>query len=167
MDYYGLRYIDGQAFESEIRRLRIYRGFVGDSRLEELERCRVVIPKWRIQYPDPIARRFWVEQHPNMDLLSGDVEPDGPRLSNAIEFTNALFRWQYRRVYGRCTHPLDAADPRFAEFAHQPATRPFLPWGSFRLDVSNTDHAPLYHSGAVTVLYTSWQVLLVAEAADM
>jgi hypothetical protein len=64
LNYFGRRYVDATAFQGEIRRLRIYRTYVGDHLLQQLERARLIIPKLRIRYPDPIARRWWHEMYP-------------------------------------------------------------------------------------------------------
>lgn len=167
MDHFGQRYIDAQAFCGEITRLRVYRAFVNEGILEELERTRAVVPKLRMRYPDSIARQWWGETHPECGRLFGELEPNGPRLVAAAALEDALYRRRHQHVYGRREHPLDDIAPDFAAFVHRPAECLFAPWGSFRLDVSNETHPTLYDSQAVRTLYSSWQTLLVAEVADM
>ncbi len=119
-DCFGKRYVEAREFLNGIRRLRIYRVHVSDNDLQWLERSRLVVPKLRIQYPDPIARRWWSEKHPEYGCLAGGLEADGPRYEAAVELSEALYRHGNRYVYGPHDQPLDNLDPRFGEFVHQP-----------------------------------------------
>lgn len=167
MDHFGKRYLPAQAFRDEVRRLRIIRGHVADSDLEKLEQERLVVPKLRIRYPDAIARRWWLETHPNVGEMIADVEPDGPRFDAANDLEKALHRRRNQHAYGQQQHPLDVIDSRFAEFVHQPSERAFVPWSDLRVDVSNSTQNTLYDSSSIQTLYSSWQVLQVAEMAEM
>jgi hypothetical protein len=167
INYFGMRYIDARAFGNEIRRLRIYRNYVGEHLLERLECARLVVPRFRIRYPEAIARRWWHEAHPEFGRPLGRLEPDGPRYEAAVDLANALHRRQDQLAYGACPHPLDELNPRFAEFVERPVEHPFVPWSELRLDVGNETYPDLHDSTAVTTLYSSWQLLLAAEVADM
>lgn len=158
------RYADAQYILKEVQRLRIVRKHVTESYLENLERTRLVVPKLRIRYPDTIARRLWVDAHPEVGAMTVEVEPDGPRLNAATDFEHAIRR---HRVNGRQPHPLDDLDPRFAEFVYRSSERAFLPWSEFRVEVSNETYETLYDTHYVTTLYSSWQVLQIAEMAEM
>ena len=155
MDHFGKRYVPAQAFRDEVRRLRIIRGHVADSDLEKLEQERLVVPRLRIRYPDAIARRWWLEAHPQVGEMIADVEPDGPRFDAANDLEKALHRRRNQHAYGPQLHPLDEIDSRFAEFVHQPSERAFVPWSDLRIDVSNNTQNTLrqqLHPDAVQFL---------------
>jgi hypothetical protein len=161
------RYMDTQQFARELESLRAYRSeYVGDGLLESLEVARLLIPRVRIRFPDPVARRFWAENHEWAGQLKEAVEPDGPRWDAAEELRNGIFRWSNHVVYGVSGHPLDDSDPRFAEFIVRPETMAFQPWLDMHVDVSNEAHSELFDSGNVGTYYSSWQVLVAAEVAD-
>jgi hypothetical protein len=160
------RYLDPSQFARELGALHAYRGaYVGDGLLESLESARLVIPRIRIRYPAPIARRLWLESHDGREL-SHSVEPDGERRDSAIDLINGIFRWQNYSAYGLSAHPLDEPDPRFAEFIQHPGTLAFEPWQDMRTDVSNNLEPVLYDSQGVVTYYSSWQLLLAVEVAD-
>lgn len=161
------RYVDAQSILKEVRRLKIVRRHVTESYLENLEAVCLVAPKLRIRYPDTVARRFWLEEHPEVGAMTVEVEPDGPRLDAAIDLKNALSSYSFPRLSGNRTHPLDDLDPRFAEFVYRPSDRAFVPWSEFRVEVSNECYETLYDSRNVKTLYSSWQVLQAAEMAEM
>ena len=61
--------------------------------LEELEATRLLLPRLRLRFPDPVARRMWLESHGHMPrTLQQPVEPDGPRWEAAVDLSNALYR---------------------------------------------------------------------------
>jgi hypothetical protein len=159
------RYLGASEFARELEPLRAYRGdYVGDGLLESLEAARLLIPRIRIRYPDPVARRFWLERHERQ--LKHEVEPDGVRWESAVQLSNAMYRWGNHIVYGASPHPLDDPDPRFYEFIQCPAATAFQPWQEMRVDVSNDVEATLFDSHSVESYYSSWQLLLAAEVAD-
>lgn len=129
------------------------------------EEAQLVVPHTRIRYPDPIARRFWLERHPGFSVRDS-IEPDGPRWEAAVALTNALFRWENQRIYGPTTHPLDEPDLPFMEFLEQPSQTSFQPWLDMRVDVSNDVYPKVFDDGNVETYYTTWQLLLAAEVAD-
>lgn len=160
------RFMTSGQFARELDALRAYCGeYVGDSLLESIEEARLVVAHTRLRYPDPIARRMWLEIHPDFTVRS-DIEPDGPRWQSAVELSNALHRWENHRVYGPSAHPLDDVDPRFSEFLQQPTQVPFERWLDMRVNVSNDIYPELFDSGNVKSFYTTWQLLLAAEVAD-
>jgi len=154
------RYADARYILQEVQRLKIVRGHAHESYLEKLEAARLVVPKLRIRYPDTIARRLWQDAHPDVGAMTVEVEPDGPRLNAAIDFKHAIGR---HPVNGRQPHPLDDLAPRFAEFVYRSSERAFLPWS----ELSNETYETLYDTHYVTTLYSSWQVLQIAEMAEM
>ena len=167
MEYFGHRHLQSDEFLSELRRLRLARGFPTERVLERLEKQRLVIPKLRVRYPDAIARRLWRDANPWARAMHGEVEPDGKNLSTAQAFREARFKHNHKHVYGPSQNPLDDIEPRFKMFVTNPAERPFVPWESLRVDVSNDVHSPLYDSRGVETLYTSWQTLIAAEVDDL
>src|ERR1044072_991915 len=160
------RYLDAREFTRQLGTWRAYRGeFVGNGLLEELEEARLVIPRLRLRWPDPVARRFFLDSHEGYKL-QGPVEPDGPRGDAALALDNALHRWSNHTVYGPSPHPFDDPEPRFAEFLQAPANIPFQHWNDMRVDVSSDQHEVLFADNAESSS-TSWQLLLAAEVADM
>lgn len=161
------RFLDAKTFARELDSLRAFRGeFMGDSLLEGLEAARLVIPHTRIRYPDSVARRAWQENHEGM-TVKGEVEPDGARWSATADLEAALHRWHHARVYGPSTHPLDDPESRFMQFVERPADLPFRRWNDMRVDVSNDKYGKLFDGNNVSTFYTTWQLLLAAEVADM
>src|SRR5690349_7105030 len=87
------RYLTAGEFARELVSLHAYRWHVGEGLLEELEEARLVLPRLRLRWPDPIARRFWLSAHEDYELKQA-VEPDGPRWDAAVELESALHRWR-------------------------------------------------------------------------
>jgi hypothetical protein len=162
------RFLDASEFVRNLEPLRAFGGErVGDGLLESLEETRLLIPRMRIRYPDPIARRFWLEGHDQTPRrLRHAIEPEGPRWESAVELSNALHRWNNHTIYGVLPHPLDDLDTRFTEFIQQPKEMVFESWQSMRVDVSNDVENTLFDSHYVNSYYSSWQILLAAEVAD-
>jgi hypothetical protein len=161
------RFMDSRDFARELEKLRAYRGdFVGEGLLESLEQARLLIPRVRIRFPAPIARRFWFENHDWAGRPKQDLEPDGPRWDASEELREALHRWCEHTLYGPSNHPLDEPDPRFTDFIENPAMSAFQPWNDMRVEVSNDLYPELFDSGNVGTYYSSWQILLAAEVAD-
>jgi hypothetical protein len=168
------RYMDARTFTRELERLRAFcNEYVGTGLLESLEAAQLLLPRLRIRYPDPIARRFWLIRHehenPQAELryhLQHIPEPDSARWDAAVALRNAMYRWQKYLAYGVSTHPLDDPEPRFAQFIEQPTSTPFIPWMERRVDVSNNIHETLFDDLNVENYYTTWQLLQAAESAD-
>ena len=162
------RHMDAREFARALEPLRAYRSeYVGDGLLESLEAARLLIPRVRIRYPDPVARRLWLEQRESRNRrLNHAVEPDGPRWESAVELSNALYRWRNHTIYGESPHPLDEPEPRFADFIQYPAKLSFVPWHDMRVDISNNIEAKLFDGNSVRAHYSTWQVLVAVEVAD-
>src|SRR5947209_2666854 len=128
------RYMNVDQFARELGSLEAYRGELAGNVPESLEEARLVSPHTRIRYPDPIARRMWLERHDGYKI-GGPIEADGTRWHLAIELSKALYRWSNHRVYGPSNHPLEDLDPRFLEFIQRPTELPFEPRLSTRVDV--------------------------------
>ncbi|ABC90786.1 hypothetical protein RHE_CH02001 [Rhizobium etli CFN 42] len=155
-------------FLTELKPLRAFRGeFIGTGLLDSLEAAGLLRPRLRIRYPDPIARRFWLETHDHIQCqFTLPVEPDGPRWDAAVELSNGLYRWRNFIAYGPSPHPLDDRDPRFSEFIQQPKDFLFEPRLARRVDVSSDVYDELFDDCNVEDYYCTWQVLLAAEAAE-
>lgn len=162
------RFMDAKEFVRELTPLRAFRGeYIGTGLLESLEAARLLIPRVRILYPDPIARRFWLVRHEHSPRqLKQPVEPDGSRWDAAVELSNSLYKWQKYYFYGLSPNPLDDPDPRFAEFLQRPPEVAFKRWLDMRVDVSNDIETKLFDGCNFESYYTAWQLLLAAEVAD-
>jgi hypothetical protein len=114
-------------FVRELEKLRAFRQtHAGLGLLESLEKTGLLLPRIRIRYPDPVARRFWLETHERQ--LKFAIEPDGSRWESAVELSNRLYRWRNHTAYGVSPHPLDDPEPRFVEFVQRPSGESFQPW---------------------------------------
>ncbi len=162
------RFMTAREFARELDALRVFRHeFVGTNLLESLEATRLVLPRIRIHYPDPVARRFWVMIHDNPPRqLRQPVEPDGRRWDAAVDFDRALYRWEKWIVYGLSVNPLDDPEPRFLQFIERPSEHEFVSRLDRRVDVSNDIEETLYDDINFDDRYSTWQVLLAAEQAD-
>lgn len=159
------RYLTPSDFLRSLGELHAYRNeYVGTGLLESLEEARLITPRVRIRLPDLVARRFWLESHPC--ALKGAIEPDGVRWDAAVAFTKAWHRWGNPTVYGLVAHPLEDPDPEFQEFLEDDAL-PFQPWRDRRVDVSSDVHPELFDPSNCRAYYSTWQILLAAEVADM
>src|SRR3981189_236398 len=103
------RFMTASEFVRELDSLRAFGGQnVGTGLLESLEAARLLVPRCRVRYPAPIARRFWLLTHEHMPRqLIHSVEPDGTRWDAAVDFDKAMHRWAKSIVYGPSAHPLD------------------------------------------------------------
>jgi hypothetical protein len=159
------RYMDAAEFARELKKLHAFRGAYFDTGLlESLEEAGLLFPRIRIRYPDPVARRFWLETHARQ--LKHSVEPDGPRWESAVELSNRLYRWRNHTAYGASFHPLDDLEPRFAEFIQSPSATVFEAWLDMRVDVSNEVEPLLFDGHNFDSYYSTWQLLQAAEVAD-
>lgn len=162
------RFITAHEFLRELDALRVFRDeYVGINLLEALEQARLLFPRVRIHYPDPIARPFWVTMHEDqLRRLKHPIEPDGPRWDAAVDFDNALNRWQNWIVYGLSPGPLDEPEARFLQFIERPSEQEFVPRLDRRVDMSNDIEETLFDDINFEDRYSTWQVLLAAEQAD-
>jgi hypothetical protein len=161
------RYMRDDAFCDEIKKLRVYPGHVGKDLLEQLEQTKLLFPQLRRQFPDPVARRLWLESHSDyVKQMQGTLEPDGARWDAACALLNAEHRWSNALAYGASPHPFDDPQEEFREFLIRPAQTVFVPWNDMRVDVSNDAYPELFDSTYVRCYYSSWQLLLAAEVAD-
>jgi hypothetical protein len=163
------RYMPTDAFARELDSLHAFHGLnVGPSLLECLEKQGLLVPRIRIRYPDPVARRFWLMAHEHWGprKLRYPTEPDGPRWDAAIELDGAFYRWRNSLAYGPSTNPLDDPAPHFSEFIQRPSETTFEAWLDMRVDVSNEVETTLFDGINVETYYSTWQVLLAAELAD-
>jgi len=160
------RFMSVSTFLTELGKLHVYRQNVERGLLESLEAAGLVLPRLRIRWPDPIARRFWLLSHPEqLRQMKYPLEPDGSRWDDAREFDQAVDRHQNWIVYGQLPNPLDDPVPRFAQFIECPAAETCIPRLERRVDVSNDVDGILFADNCDD-RYTTWHLLLAAEQAD-
>ncbi|ESY94849.1 hypothetical protein X738_23080 [Mesorhizobium sp. LNHC209A00] len=162
------RFMRADEFVRELAPLHAFRSeYMGTSLLEGLESASLLFPRIRLRYPDPVARRLWLEMHEDMPCqLKHPLEPDGARWDSAVDFRNRLHRWQNYIVYGISPHPLDDYEPRFTEFVQRPKDFSFERRLDRRVDVSSDVYETLFDDCNVEDYYSSWQLLFAAELAD-
>jgi hypothetical protein len=163
------RFLTGSEFASELSKFHLYGTNVA-SDLESLERLRLVVPQYRMDYPDTVARRLFCERRTEPDVcaqMMGDLEPDGERWTAAVELEKALHKSTNFMAYGRVDHPLINVNADFKQFVQTPADLPFKPWDEYRVDVSSAEYSLLQDGSYVHTYYASWQLLLAAEVADI
>lgn len=162
------RYLSAKDFSSDIRQIKAFRGaYYGENLLNSLEETGLLRPKLRLHWPDPVARRMWLEGHCCVGALHEEIEPDGPRWEAAVALENSLFRASHRSVYGDTPHPFDEPDPAFAEFLQRPANQVYRPRRDRRVSVANETYPELFADCNIRDYYSGWQVLVAAEVADM
>lgn len=160
------RYLDARTFCEEARKLKASTGFVSDRVLERLEEQRLLLPRLRLRYPEPIERRWWAESHENYSV-GGEQEPDGPRWEDACALERARQRSRWISDPTATAHPLDDPEPRFLQFIERPAEQPSVSTAARRINVGPNEGEPLYTSNTVVSFYSSWQLLQFAEVVNM
>src|SRR5258708_8223474 len=109
------RHMDAAEFARELEKLRAFRqAHVDAGLLESLEETGLLFPRIRTRYPDPVARRFWLETPERQ--LNHATEPDGPRWESAVELTNRLYPWPHHTAYRGPPHPPAHPAPPFPQF---------------------------------------------------
>ena len=162
------RYLTASEFIADLKQLKAFLGTViGDGLLESLEQSHLVRPSLRHCWPDPVARRIWLENHDYVGSMHESTEPDGARWEAAMRLEERLSQARNRVFYGNVVHPFDDSEPAFAEFLQGPADQYFCPHLERRVSVSNDIHPILYDGGNIQDYYSGWQVLLAAETADI
>ena len=164
------RYLEAKAFCEEAKKLKAVAGYVSVNVLERLEQQRSLIPKLRLRYPDPVERRWFARAHKTM-RVNGLREPNGPRWDAACALESARHGLSGPRHFTddpTCrAHPFDRPDPAFRQFMQRPAQRKFVPWDDFRVQIGKSPSRPRYHTQTVVTYYSTWQLLLFAEVANM
>ena len=161
------RYLSANEFTTDLTIIRAFRGtYVGVSLLESLEREGLVKPKIRLRWPDPIARRMWLEKQDTVSSLHESTEIDGARWEAAKNLDKALTLNVFG-VYRDKPHPFDDPDPEFAEFLQGSQEQDFVPHLDRRVSVSCDKYPGFYDPNNVRDFYSGWQVLAAAEMADM
>lgn len=167
------RHLEINHFLKEINDLQILIFPPNERELERLEQQRILIPKIRLRYPDPIERRWYATERPRhrRPRPIGPKEPNGPRWKAACSLEKARHsahhRWLKRDDPLYHAHPLDCPKSEWKQFIQFPARRKFLPWASFRVRVDGKRGGPKWHSQTVVTYYSSWQLLLFIECHDM
>ncbi|TXG82550.1 MAG: hypothetical protein E6R12_11060 [Sphingomonadales bacterium] len=162
------RHLKTEQFLAELKDLRILRFPPNVETLERLEGQRILIPKLRLRYPDPIERRWFAKGH-HWLRPAGPKEPNGPRWKAACTLEAARLKddWSRRLDPLLDTSPLDYPKPEWRQFIQHPARRKFVPWADFRVRVDGKRGGPQWHTRTAVTYYSSWQTLLFIECHDM
>lgn len=165
------RHLEIDQFLKEIQDLKIMMVPPREAVLERLERHRILLPKIRLRYPDPIERRWYAKDRPGYHRPKpiGPKEPNGLRWRAACELEKAR---QDQGLWRRDdpltqTNPLDSPKKEWKQFIQFPARRKFVCWTSFRVRVDGKRGGPNWHNRTVITYYSSWQLLLFIECHDM
>ena len=162
------RYLTQDEFRRELLQLKAYRGsYHGDDLFDWLERTGLVRPTVRVAWPEPIARRWWHDDHEYAGAMNDPVEPDGERLDAAVALARCLGRVGIRGAHGDALHPLDDPEPAWAAFVQREPDQAYTRRKDRRYPVGNVRDPVLYDRGHVRDFYSAWQVLAAAEVADM
>ena len=167
------RHMEIDQFLKEIGGLKIMMLPPREAVLERLERQRILIPKIRLRYADPIERRWYAKSQPGYTRPRpiGSKEPNGPRWKAACELENARqeqnWLWFEEKDPLIHTDPLDNPQKEWRQFIQFPARRKFVPWQDFRVRVDGARGGPKWHSRTAITYYSSWQLLLFIECHDM
>lgn len=162
------RYLSGDEFLRQLKQLRAYRDtYHGDGLLDWFEESGLVRPVLRLAWPEPIARRWWRENHEWAGEMREEMEPDGPRLDAAVTLAHALSRVGLRGAHYDVPHPLDDPDPSWAPFLQGEEEQTFVPRAERRYSIGNARDPVVYDRSHVRDFYSAWQVLVAAEIADM
>ena len=160
------RYQSAHEFASNLRKLRAFRDtHIGNSLLEFLESSKLLTPRIRLQWPDAVARRFWLDRHENVKSLCESIEPDGPRWSAALRLSGNLQRVGFG--FQNIAHPFDDPEEEFVEFIQTPDRQIFLAHKDRRISVAHEGCPVLFDSSNVSDYYSGWQILVAAEVADI
>ena len=151
-------------FVAELSKTRIYSGSI-DSSLEFLERSRLVCPRLRVRYPDPIVRRLFKEDRQQEEPI-GEMEPDGERWDAAVELENSISMYKNSWAHGRVPHPLLNPAEKYSQFITVPANTEFVPWDHLRTDVSTEGFPGWMNGDFCRTFYATWQILQIIEVAD-
>ncbi len=160
------RHLLERQFLEEVRKLRTLDGHLDSGILERLERQRLLIPRFRLRYPDDFERRWWAEDHPERPIR-GSVAGDSALFDAACDLERRRQNDHWFEDPRTRLHPFDDPDPRFKPFIQRPERRKFVPWQNFRVDINDDPNDPLFTSETVVTYYSSWQVLQFAEVAAM
>lgn len=163
---FGQRYLDARQFGDYLRSLKLRAMIFPEHFLEFLEEERLLLPVCRVEYPETLVRKYWVDQHPYWRDETLPVETD-PQLGAAIEqFDRKLDLWPHQ-IEEAQLHPLDNLTPEEKAFViTNVADRPFRPWDEFRRPMGKAGGDILVEPCA-TSYYHHWQALLAIEIEGM
>jgi hypothetical protein len=159
-------YMEASEFAREVDKLKVYPNHFRESDAEKLAYVRLILARFRLRYPDNIARRIYFESRTPKATTVGVLEPDGTRWEIACELHHSLHKYDNYIVYGRSPHPFVSNDGRFKEFVKSATDLPFETKRSLSIDVSHEAQTGIWDSSHVKFYYSSWQVLLAAETAQ-
>jgi hypothetical protein len=165
------RHLEIERFLAELKELRVLPFPPNDSVLERLERQRILMPRLRLRYPDPIERRWYATERPGYPRPrpTGPKESNGPRWKAACALERARQKQERKWDCDPLTesNPLDSPDKEWRQFIQFPAKRNFMPWTDFRVRVDGKRSGPLWHNRTAVTYYSTWQLLLFLECHDM
>ena len=159
------RNLTPRALAEALKSLRAFPQFVDHTLIDSLADDGVLTPRIRLEWPEQVARRLWLERHQDMGPMVDPVEPDGPRWDAAVALANAMERRSWPRRLQNQTDPLDARCESQAQFLTFGDSGPLPKPASRRYSVANRLHETLLDNGKVLDFYSSWQILPAAEAA--
>ena len=160
------RYLTAHEFASNLRKLHAFRDVhIGNSLLEFLESSGLLKPRIRLQWPDPVARRFWLDRHGDVKSLHDPIEPDGQRWNAAFRLSGSLQRVGFSLQH--IVHPFDDPEAELVEFIQTADRQVFLSHENRRVSVAHDSCPVLFDSSNISDYYSGWQVLTAAEVADI
>lgn len=147
---------------------RVYRGgIVSETLLDWFEQSGLLPPKVRLRWPDDVKRRFRAEKHQQGGSMVQPLEPEGPRWEAAVGLFNHLQQHSFHHTHKPLEHPFDDPKDEFLQFLESPDGNEFVARKERRFDVSKVGCEQLFSSGNIQDFYSSWQLLIGIEAADM
>lgn len=165
------RHLETRQFLAELKDLRVLQFPPNEGLLERLEWQRILVPRLRLRYPDPIERRWYAMDRPGYSRPRpiGPKEPNGPRWKAACALERARQSQGQKWDADPLTeaYPLDSPNKEWRQFIQYPSKRKFVPWADFRVRVDGKRSGPIWHSQTAVTYYSSWQLLLFLECHDM
>jgi len=165
------RFLSPQEFNRNLSQLKAFKvGSVSESLLERLDEHGMLKPKMRALWPDPIARRIWLEKsqgRPSIEAMRDPIEPDGARWEAGVSLWNELENVSISRIHRDAGHPLDDPSEEYNEFLFRPEEQRFQTRRERRVSVANDKHPELFDNSNARDFYSSWQLLQAAEVSDL
>jgi hypothetical protein len=159
------RYLRARDFLDALKQLKAF-GIVNDGLLDWFEETRLIEPVVRVQWPEPIARRWFFDGRHWPEGPLEPVEPDGPRLDAAQALSVSLSRSGLRGEI-EDPHPFDDPEASWTQFIDQGGGGAFASRDERRMSVSTQEHPGLRDGSNVEDFYSAWQVLAAIETSEM
>jgi hypothetical protein len=162
---FGKRFISDREFLDYASDLGLFIDHPPRRLLEFLERLGILTPVARLRFPPEIARRWFLERHPD-ENVPDPVEGDTPRMIAATALHSQIFNihWEHAEVFGETIHPLDQIAPEHAPFVQTSFdTATFIPWESLDPVVLIRNGQEITDGGTSSrTCYHYWQVFALA-----